>query len=325
MQQKETRKKANPGLRVLVMGGLGFIGSHLCRSLLSEGYDVRIFDKLYGSRELIRDFEPEVEIAEGDVERHEDVLGALQDMDVCVDLIHTTVPGSSMQDPVYDIESNVVSSVKWLSSLGKTGLSRVIYVSSGGTVYGVPRSNPIREDHPTDPISSYGISKLAIEKYVSMYADLCGIQYRICRPSNVFGEDQQLNIGQGVIGVFLKRALAGQPIEIWGDGACKRDYLYVKDLVSGIVKLIRHEGNGRVFNVSTGTGYSLNDIVAIVSKCLGSPVKVDFRPLRGYDVPVNVLDSSLLRTETGWSPETDLVAGIRRVYAWLKTRSKPDE
>ncbi len=318
----EDFQKSTHRVRVLVMGGLGFIGSHLCRALMHEGYRVRIFDKLYGSRNLIGDFQGDVEIAEGDIERHEDVLNALQGMDVCVNLVHTTVPGSSMIDPSYDVQSNIVSSVKWLSSLDKTGLSRLIYVSSGGTVYGIPKLNPIHEDHPTNPISSYGISKLSIEKYVSMYADLFGIQYRICRPANVFGEGQQLNIGQGVIGVFLDRALSGHPIEIWGDGTSKRDYLYVKDLVSGILKLIRHEGGSRVFNISTGIGHSLTDIVALIQREIHAAVEVVYKQSRGYDVPISVLDSSLLRSETGWSPEIDLKEGIHRVHTWLKTRQR---
>lgn len=304
-------------LRVLVMGGLGFIGNHLCRTLLREGYQVRIFDKLYSSRKLINDIQEEVEIEEGDVERPEDVLQALKGIDVAIDLIHTTVPGSSMQDPAYDVQSNVVSCTKWLSLLKDTDLTRIIYISSGGTVYGVPLKNPVSEDHPTEPICSYGITKLAIEKYVAMYANINGIEYRICRPANAYGEGQRLNIGQGVIGVFLERGLKGQPIEIWGDGTNRRDYIYVKDLVSGIVKLMNHDGKGRVFNISTGVGYSLNDIVTIIRDKLNIPLKVKYRRSRRFDVPVNILDNTRLKVETGWEPKTSITEGIRRVYDWL--------
>lgn len=313
-QVVDTTKKDS---RVLVMGGLGFIGSHLCRTLLNKGYRVRIFDKLYGSRELIEDIQEDVQIEEGDVEKPEDVLRLLKGSDVVIDLIHTTVPGSSMQDPAYDVHSNVVSCAKWLPLLKDTDLTRIIYVSSGGTVYGVPMRNPVSEDHPTEPICSYGITKLAIEKYVAMYANLNGIEYRICRPANAYGEGQRLNIGQGAIGVFLERGLKGQPIEIWGDGTNRRDYIYVKDIVSGIVKLINHEGKGRVFNISTGKGYSLNDIVSIIREELKIPVEVRYKPSRGFDVPVNILDNIRFRRETGWEPRIDITEGIRRVYDWL--------
>jgi UDP-glucose 4-epimerase len=305
--------------RVLVMGGLGFIGSHLSRLLLKEGHQVRIFDKLYGSRNLIADIRGDVEIEEGDAERPEDVLRSLRDIDVAIDLIHTTVPGASMQDPAHDVQTNVVAHAGWLSQLHKTTLRRIIYISSGGTVYGVPQQNPITEDHPTNPISSYGITKLAIERYVAMYATICKIEYRICRPANVYGEWQHLNIGQGVIGVFLDRCLRGLPIEIWGDGTVKRDYIHVTDMARGVVGLIKHEAEGRVFNISTGRGYSLNDIVAIIRDDLKIKAPVNSVASRGFDVPVNILDNSRLTRETGWKAQIDLVSGMHRVYDHLRT------
>lgn len=302
------------------MGGLGFIGSHLSRLLLKEGYQVQIFDKLYGSRNLIADIVEKIEIEEGDAERPEDILRSLREIDIAIDLIHTTVPGASMNDPAYDVQTNVASHAAWLSRVKKNKLRRIIYVSSGGTVYGVPQKNPIGEDHPTEPISSYGITKLAIEKYIAMYADIHGFEYRICRPANAYGEGQHLHVGQGVVGVFLEHCLKGQPIEIWGDGTIRRDYLYVADMVQGIVNLIGHQGGSRIFNISSGIGYSLNEIIAIIRDELQIPVKVNYVKSRKFDVPVNILDSSRLMRETGWKPQTDLVSGMRRVCDYLKSR-----
>ena len=300
------------------MGGSGFIGSHLCRLLLKEGYRVRIFDKLYGSRNLIEDIQDKIEIEEGDAEKAEDILRSLRDIDIAIDLIHTTVPGTSMNDPSYDVQSNIVSHTNWLSLLRNTKLKRIIYVSSGGTVYGVPQKNPVGEDHPTEPICSYGITKLAIEKYVAMYANIQGVEYRICRPSNVYGEGQHLNIGQGVIGVFLERCLKEQPIEIWGDGTVRRDYLYVTDMVQGIVKLINHRGDSRIFNISSGIGCSLNDIIKLIRDELKITVIAQYITSRNFDVPLNVLDNSRLRFETGWEPQTDMVDGMHHVCDYLR-------
>lgn len=307
------------GRRIVVLGGLGFMGSHICRELSARGYAVRIFDKLYASRELISDFERNVEVVAGDISRPHDVLSAVADADVVVHLVHTTVPGSSMNDPEYDITSNVIASVRWLSRLGETKVRRVLYFSSGGTVYGVPQSNLIDESHQTNPISSYGITKLAIEKYISMYASMSGVEYCLIRPSNVYGAGQRLHIGQGVIGVMAHRALRGEPLELWGAGESLRDYLHIEDMTAATLALLNYHGPHRIFNVSSGRGHSVLDIIAILRDQLGSLPEVVRKPTRGFDVPVNVLDSSRLHAETGWSPKVGLEEGIARTIAWLKT------
>lgn len=309
----------------VVMGGLGFMGSHLCRCLLLRGCCVRIFDKLYASHELIKDFEADVEIIEGDVERPQDVIKALEDAERLIYLVHTTVPGSSMNDPVYDVTSNVVAAVKWLQRLSETKVREIVFISSGGTVYGVPKTNRVDESHPTDPISSYGITKLAIEKYVAMYSTMFGVEYRILRPSNVYGPGQRLQIGQGVIGVMADRALRGQPLEIWGTGENLRDYLYIDDLVSAVVSILAYKGSHRVFNVSSGTGHSVLDIISILGTQLGRLPELLYQPARAFDVPVNVLDASRLRSSTEWSPKTDLETGIARTVEWLRTMERPVE
>jgi UDP-glucose 4-epimerase len=311
--------KAKRMRRILVMGGLGFIGSHLSRRLLYDGYRVRIFDKLYGSKKLIDDIVDRVDIQEGDIEKPDDVLSALEGTDVAIHLIHTTVPGSSMQDPAYDVQSNVLSCTRWLPYMKDTGVKKIIYISSGGTVYGIPKTNPIKENHPTDPISSYGITKLAIEKYVSMYAQLSDVEYLICRPSNIYGVGQKLNIGQGVIGVFLDNALKKRPIEIWGDGSGQRDYLDVEDAVDGIIKLINYNGQERIFNLSTGIGLSLNDILNLMKNELNISFKVKYVQTRNIDVYANILDNSRLRRETGWEPSVNVSQGIQKVFNWFRS------
>lgn len=303
---------------VAVLGGCGFMGSHVCRALVAGGARVRVFDMVYAGRKLIRDIEPEVEVFEGDIARSDDVLSALEGVETIIHLVHTTVPGSSMNDPAYDVESNVVSSARWLPRLGETGVRRIVFVSSGGTVYGPPRSVPINEGHPTDPISSYGITKLMIEKYVAMYASMCGVGHVILRPSNVYGEGQRLHIGQGVIGVLADRALRGEPLEVWGTGESLRDYLYVGDFVEAVTRVLDYGGPHGVFNVSSGCGHSVRDIIETLGRALGRAPEVVHKPARGFDVPANVLDSSLLRSETGWEPRVPLEEGVARVVAWLR-------
>lgn len=306
---------------VVVLGGCGFIGSHLCRALAAANRPLRIFDKVYADRRLIADLEGRAEIIEGDIARPDDVLQALEGAETVVNLIHTTVPGSSMLDPAYDVESNVVASVRWLVRLAETAVRRVVFVSSGGTVYGPPQCDLIDERHPTDPISSYGITKLAIEKYVAMYAAISGVEYLILRPSNVYGEGQHLHIGQGVIGVLADRALRRQPLEVWGTGESLRDYLYVGDFVAAVMRLLEYTGLRRVFNVSSGRGHSVLAILAILRSQLEWMPEIIYTPARGFDVPVNVLDSALLRAETGWEPRVPLEEGVARVVRQLKEGS----
>lgn len=297
------------------------MGSHICRELVRRGYSVRIFDKLYTSRALVRDIEPELEIIEGDISRPHDVVSAISDAETLIHLVHTTRPGSSMEDPSFDVASNVVTTAKWLPAVGGTKVRRILFVSSGGTVYGIPRTIPIDEGHVTEPVCAYGISKLAIEKYIAMYAAMFGIKYLLLRPSNVYGEGQRLNVGQGVIGVMANCALRGEPLEIWGSGENLRDYLHVDDMVSAMMSLVEYSGPHSVFNISSGTGNSVLDIVKLLSKSVGFAPDVVRKPDRGFDVPANVLDSSRLQQETGWQPRVTLDRGIGRTIDWLKSRS----
>jgi UDP-glucose 4-epimerase len=177
---------------------------------------------------------------------------------------------------------------------------------------------PVSEDHPTDPISSYGIHKLMIEKYLQLAHRLHGLDYRIVRPANLYGPRQRLDIAQGAVSVFLERALRGEPIRIWGDGSVVRDYVYVADAVDAMLKAARFEGEPRIFNIGSGRGVSLKELVAEIERLLGAPVKVEYSEARAVDVPVNVLDASLAARHLGWRASTPLAEGLRRTCEWLR-------
>ena len=299
----------------LVLGGAGFIGSHLAEALARDGHRVRIFDRPHVDRlpQLQR-----FELFTGDFLNPQALAPAIAGAEVVFHLISTTLPKNSNDNPAYDVESNVLGTLRLLELCRSHKVRKLVFVSSGGTVYGPPRLTPVREDHPTDPICSYGVHKLMVEKYLQLEHHLHGLDYSVVRPPNLYGPRQRLDTAQGAVAVFLDRALRGEPIEIWGDGSVVRDYIYVADAVEALVKASRFKGEPRVFNLGSGRGTSLKELVAEIEKLVGKPVKVNYSAARALDVPVNVLDASAAAQHLGWRASTPLAEGLRRTYDWLR-------
>lgn len=297
-------------MKILVLGGGGFIGSHLCDALLLAGHQVRVFEypgiKPLCPPEVLR----KIEWVEGDFTNPVQVDNAVQGCEVVYHLISTTLPKSSNDNPVYDVETNVISTIQMLQSACRHQVKKIIFASSGGTVYGSPQQTPIAEEHPTNPISSYGISKLAIEKYLHLFYTLHGLDYCILRLANPYGERQRPAASQGAVAVFLNKALRDETIEIWGDGSVTRDYIYIADVISAMLTAMEHQGEQRIFNVGAGVGVSLNQMLEDMESILGKTVKRVCLPSRNFDVPTNVLDIRRIRQSFGWSPQTAFVVGI---------------
>ena len=302
-------------MRCLVLGGRGFLGSHLVDALLAGGNQVSIFKRPHSPRTPDRE---QVRWFEGDFVNREDVATAVQGAEIVYHLVSTTIPQSSNQNPAYDVESNLMGTLNLLEIAKSAGVKKIIFVSSGGTVYGIPKEIPIQESHPTNPICSYGIVKLAVEKYLSMYHRLYGLDYCILRMSNPYGERQLANSPQGVVAAFLGKVLQNLPIEIWGDGSVVRDYLYVGDAIEALVRAKAYSGDCRVFNIGGGRGLSLNELVDAIESTLGKSVQRKHLQARPFDVPVNILDISAAQRLLGWRPHTSFQEGLSRTWAWLQ-------
>lgn len=305
-------------MKCLILGGGGFLGSHLADALLAQGHAVRIFDRPNLQRYRRFEAHEAVEWLEGDFVNPSHLVVAVAGCNVVYHLVSTTLPRSSNENPAYDVETNVVGTLHLLDAARANGIRRVIFVSSGGTVYGVPKTLPIQELHPTDPICSYGIAKLAIEKYLALYKRLHGLDYCVLRLSNPFGERQRISAAQGAVTAFLHKALHDEAIEIWGDGSVVRDYFYVSDAVSALVKAMTCDEEERIFNIGSGMGLSLNEILAAIEELLGRPVHRTYLPPRAFDVPVNVLDVSRATQYLGWRPEIPFAEGLARMAHWMK-------
>lgn len=305
-------------MKTLVLGGNGFMGSHLSRALADAGHEVRIFDRpdsmgCFSGR-------PDVEYVYGDFSQFADVERAFAGCEIVFHLLSTTLPQSSNEDPMFDLNSNLIASVQMLNIAHRAKVKKIIFASSGGAVYGVPSKVPIAETHPTEPLSSYGICKLAIEKYLSLYSSIHGLHYGILRIANPYGEGQWPNRGQGAVAVFAYRALRGETIEIWGDGNVIRDYLYVGDVTAAFINAMHYEGDGRIFNIgSGGKGCSVNELLTTLEAIIGRPINRTHLPARDFDPPVNVLDIERARNELGWEPQTPLLEGLRRTVQWLSS------
>lgn len=304
-------------MKCVVFGGGGFIGSAIADRLLKDGHALRIFER--PRVEPYRRFSEgeQVEWMTGDLQSSHDVGVALDGADLVVHLVSSTLPKSSNDDPIYDVQSNLVATLQMIDVMVAKNVSRMIFISSGGTVYGTPTYLPVDEKHRTEPQTSYGIVKLAIEKYLLMYQRTHGIRTTILRVANPFGERQRIETAQGAVGVFLHRAMTGQPIEIWGDGTVIRDYLYISDVAESFAAAVSYEGSKSIFNISSGIGMSLNELVAAIEAMLGRPVVRRYLPARGIDVPVNVLDNLLARQEMGWTPKVAFSEGLARTAEWM--------
>ena len=307
--------------KCLVLGGAGFIGSHVVDALLQEGYEVTVFDRPNVNIDNLTKSITSIRLLHGDISNPKDVEYAVEGMDTIFHFAATTLPASSNQNPVYDIETNLIATIELIKTALKYRIKKFIFSSSGGTVYGIPRFLPITEEHPTDPICSYGITKLAIEKYLALYGHLSQLPFIILRFGNPYGERQRLDGQQGAIPVFLGKLKKNEVIEVWGDGSVARDYFHISDLVSAVLKAAASNLNRGTFNIAGGKALTLLDIIAVMEKMTGLRPRVQFLPCRKLDVPVNYLNIDKARKLLGWEPLVGIEEGIKKTWNWINTKN----
>jgi len=301
-------------MKILVLGGGGFIGSHVLYHLSGQGHQVTGF-----GRQTPNVLPTSVGWISGEFVSGEGLPSALEGVDVVCHLISATHPRSSNDSPIFDIANNLSPTVRLLDLMVQKGVPRIVFLSSGGTVYGNPRYLPIDEEHPTNPKVSYGIVKLAIEKYLGMYDKAHGLKSIALRVANPYGERQPTSTGMGAVGVFLGKAFKNEPIELWGDGSVVRDYLHVEDVAQAVALAATYDGDQSVFNIGSGMGTSLNELIQYIERVLETTLDVRRVAGRNFDVPANVLDCGLARAELGWQTNVGLGDGIERTAKWFGT------
>jgi len=301
-------------MQAVVTGASGFIGSHLVDGLLRAGYRVKALGRqLPGLISVEAQLHPDLTLSSVPLADGLALQQTLEGSRVVFHLACGSLPQTSNRDPQADVQVNLLGSLNLLEAARLTDVKRLVMVSSGGTVYGVPREVPIPETHPTDPICSYGITKLAIEKYVALYRQLHGLEAVVLRVANPFGPRQRLDATQGVVPVFLGRALRGDPLQIWGDGTTVRDFLDVSDVVEALLMAARSQSDEYLFNIGSGQGLSLNQLVGLLETQLQRSLNVEYLPSRGCDVPTNVLCIERAKQALGWTPRVSVAEGLQRL------------
>lgn len=302
--------------KCFILGGTGFIGEYLLKRLIDNGYTVRM---LVHKRPIsILDSRIEsVHMNFSDIQNFDDYV---IDCDCVIHLVSTTKPNSINKDIVEEINSNVIPSIRLLESCAKYN-RKVIFISSGGTVYGENENLPTKETSNTLPICTYGIQKLMIEKYIYVFGIKHQLDYVILRLSNPYGYYKGMN--NGLVSTVIRKTYCNEDITVFGDGCNIRDYIYIKDAVEAILCAINYKGKSEnhIFNVGTGKGYSINEIIAQVFNVIGKSTRVTHVDSRYFDVKKNILDTEKTRELLKFSYKVDISEGIRLCYeSFLKNK-----
>ncbi|MCQ8279541.1 NAD-dependent epimerase/dehydratase family protein [Acetobacteraceae bacterium KSS8] len=300
--------------RCLVLGAGGFIGTNLCLALRARGIPATGFGRTAAPPPILHG----LPWKQGDI-------GTLPDPDALVaghthlfDLIAAGLPGQSEADPAGIVADGMPPRIRLLAACRRQGVARIVFASSGGTVYGPSGDLPIREDAPTDPISAYGIGKLAVEKYLRLFHHQHGLDHRILRIGNAYGPFQHPERGQGLVAAVLNKLRHDAPIHVWGNGTTVRDYIHIDDVVSAILAAaFSDDPDTRLCNVGSGTGRDVNSVIRDAARILGREPRLIHHPGRSGDVPANILDATRLHVATGWQPEVGWEDGLARTARWL--------
>ena len=306
-------------MKILITGGAGFIGSHLADRYLELGHEVVIVDNLItGQRENIPAeatfYELDICDTEGiervfKTERPDIVSHQAAQMDV----------RKSVADPIYDATVNVLGTINLLQNCVKNEVSKFIFASTGGAIYGEQDYFPADEEHPLRPLSPYGITKLTTEKYLYFYHHTYGLTYTVLRYANVYGPRQNPHGEAGVVAIFSTRMLSGEQPIINGDGKQTRDYVYVGDVVqAGVLALTG--GDNRIYNVGTGIETDVNTLFRMISTYVGKPIEELHGPAKPGEQLRSVLDYSRIQAELGWKPSVSLDEGIEKTVQFFREK-----
>jgi len=303
-------------VKILVTGGAGFIGSNVVDAYLGAGHEVVVVDNLASGNRA--NLNPAAKLYEVDIRTPElaEVLEREKPDVVNHHAAHIDVR-RSVADPLYDTSVNIVGSISLLEACRKSGVRKIIYISSGGAMYGEPDYLPCDEAHPVRPLSPYGASKHTVEHYCFMYKESFGLDYTVLRYPNVYGPRQDPYGEAGVVAIFTERMLKGEPVTINGTGEQERDFIYVGDCVSANL-LVLEAGGGKEYNLGWGIGTNVNEVFARLKETIGYPLDARYGPAKTGETFRIYLDTTRIRKELGWRPMIPLAEGIARTVDFFR-------
>lgn len=309
-------------MRTVVTGGAGFIGSHLTDLLIANGHEVVVIDNLSRGRlENLRDAETTgkltfIEADLLDVDFNEFL--AEHTPEVIFHLAAQIDVRASVADPLHDAETNILSTIRIADAARQHGVRKVVFTSSGGSIYGEPSEFPVGEDIPVDPHSPYAASKVSGEIYLNTYRHLYGLDCSHIAPANVYGPRQDPHGEAGVVAIFSQRLLAGGPTRVFGDGGNTRDYVYVGDVVRAFYLASGEIGGGMRFNIGTSVETSDRQLHTLVAEAAGAQDNPEYAPARLGDVPRSALSFARAKEVLGWEPEVDIKQGVANTVEYFR-------
>lgn len=302
-------------MNILVTGGAGFIASHIVDALIEQGHNVSIIDKLTTGR--IENINPKAKFYKIDI--RDDLTQIFEENNF--DLINHHAAQidvrRSVNDPIYDAQVNIIGTLNLLQNAVKFGVQKIMFASTGGAVYGEQDYFPADENHKQQPLSPYGISKLAIEKYLYFYKEVHGLRYTILRYANIYGPRQNPLGEAGVVCIFLDKILAGNQPIINGDGTQTRDYVFVKDVVKANLITLNEE-DSEIYNVGTGIETSVNELFNLINEIFDFCIKEVHGPAKPGEQKRSVITSEKLFKKFGWKPSTTLKEGLKQTIDYYK-------
>lgn len=307
-------------MKVLLLGAAGFIGTNLVIELAKKKEnEITVVDRNKSYFQTLKDMHiSRFNIIQSDLKMDTDYENLIDGQDVVYHLVSSTVPTTSNQHISEELKGNVVLSSNLFEACVHQGVQKVVFLSSGGTVYGKESKCPLNEKTPTNPITSYGVQKVTIEKLLYLYNYMYGLDYRIIRLTNPYGPYQRPNGVLGAVTTFTYKALRGEEIQVYGDGSVVRDFIYIDDAVRGIQKIVNGSDRHHTFNLGCGYGTSIKQVLETIEGALDIKLKVKYTEARKVDVPVNYLDIKRFETAYGSLNPISLEEGIRKTAEFMR-------